>query len=179
LKKNVEYFAALIALAEIIILLVFSISSCHPSKNLMTNKFDEKAIPKDILKDGYTLLVKIPYNSKVWVRKFTSAMKDHYSGQFELVPYSTSLSESYSNTNKYKYILNISNSTNSFEFSGMNKSASAGTITNPQGNLNSKIIRSHLYIKDRTNSSMVYDSGLEAQDVMTILKFYADKLSGK
>ncbi len=161
-----------------IILLVIFVSSCHPSKNALTNKIAQNAIPKDILKPEYTLLVQIPYNSKVWVRKFTKAMTDHYSGQFEIVPYSTSINKNYSNVNKYKYVLHISNSTNSFEFSGMNGSTAAGTITNPQGIHNSKIIRSHLYITDRTNSGTKYDSGLEAQDVMTILKFYADKLSG-
>jgi hypothetical protein len=161
-----------------VILFVFCISSCHPSKNALVKKFDEKAIPKDILKQGHTLLVKIPYKSKVWVRKFTTAMEEHYSGTFEIVPYGTSLSQNYSDGNKYKYILNISNSSNSFEFSGMSNSSSAGTITNPQGDLKSKIIRSHLFITDRTNSALMYDSRLEAQDVMTILKFYADKLSG-
>ena len=160
-----------------IIILIFCVSSCHPSKNSMANKIDQNAIPKDILKQGYTLLVKIPYNSKVWVRKFTKAMTDHYSGQFEIVPYDISINQSYSDVKKYRFVLHISNSTNSMEFSGMNKSATAGTITNPQGNLNTKIIRSHLYITDRTNSGAKHDSGLESQDVMTILTFYAEKLS--
>jgi hypothetical protein len=42
-----------------------------------------------------------------------------------------------------------------------------------------KIVRSGLSMIDRQNNNSVYDTGLEAQNIMKISAFYAQKLSGK
>jgi hypothetical protein len=144
------------------------------SKNQMSKRLDESSIPKDVLNKEYTLLVKIPYDSKTWVRKFTKVMEEHYTGKFEIVPYKASVDENYGDAKKYRYILSVSNSLSGHDFSGVTQK----TSFNPTGSGSIKVVRSALYIVDREDGGKTYDSGLAAQDIMKIVAFYADKLSG-
>lgn len=158
-----------------VLALIICSSSFAQSDRQMEKRFNEEAVPKDVLKKGYVLLVKIPYDSKTWINKFTSAMEDHYSGPFEVVPYKKAIDENYKDTSTYKYVLCVSNSINKMDFVNVKQK----TIFNPTGAGTMNITRSALFIIDRTDFEKSYNSGLEAQNVMKIVEFYADKLSGK
>lgn len=64
----------------------FCLTAAHSqSKSQMSNRVQESSIPKDILDTGYVLLVKLPYDNKTWIKKFTNLMEEHYTGKFEVV----------------------------------------------------------------------------------------------
>ena len=140
----------------------------------MERRLKEESLPKDISK--YTLLVKIPYNTTHWVDKISNCMGNHYTaGNYEVVPYKTNIMEApYNDTTRYKYVMLIGNSLSKLEFSGLRPK----TFNNPNGVGPSGIIITALYMLDRSTDQVTY-SGLDAQDIMKIIAFYAEKLSGK
>ena len=154
-------------IARLFIPLAILFSSCGPSKSQLTNRFDETAVPKEILNKDYVLLVSIPYNSQKWIDKFTGVMEKHYAGKFEIVPYKKSISADYADAKKYRYILLISNSVEARQ-----NYTPSGTVTH------TNIVTSELFITDRADKNKIYKSNLHSANVIDILAFYADKLSG-
>jgi hypothetical protein len=157
-----------------ILLFSFSFFCNAQSKGQMERRIKEESIPKDLSK--YTLLVKIPYNTTHWVNKISECMQNHYTvGSFEVIPYKTSIAEfPYNDASKYRYVLLIGNSLNKFEAVGFNNQP----IRDSRGMTSPALILSALYMLDRTTGEVAY-SGLDAQDLMKILAFYAEKLAGK
>ncbi|MBB4805276.1 hypothetical protein HNP38_000548 [Chryseobacterium defluvii] len=75
----------------ILILLLFAGKTFSRSQGQMNRRLKEESVPKDILSDNYILVVKIPYDKKVWINKYTIIMTEHYKGKFEIVPFSKSI----------------------------------------------------------------------------------------
>jgi hypothetical protein len=162
-----------IILASVLLLSISCFCNAQ-SKGQMGRRIKLESIPKDLSK--YTLLVKIPYNTNHWVNKISDCMQNHYTaGSFEVVPYKTNIMEApYNDTSKYKYVLLIGNSLSKAEFSGLRPR----TFNNPNGVGPSNIVISALYMLDRSTDVVTY-TGLDAQDIMKIIAYYDERMSGK
>lgn len=150
------------------------LTACAPTQGHMDRHLNQKTVPSDILDKGTVLLVKIPYNSKKWVRKTSELMEENYRGRFEVLPYNAKLSEGYQDTKKYRYLITISQgggvTTTSYH-------SYAQTASNPQGAQQMTSVRNHLFLTDREKGT-TGDTNLEAQNGNAILKYYVQKLSG-
>ena len=123
--------------------------SCHSSQKIMTRDLNQQCVLNDILDSGSILLVKIPYNSKDSTQRITATMQKYFKGHFEIVSKKTSLNDNYLDERKYRFILEVANSKESFLYE--HYPWRIGNLQNP---------RIHLFILDRVKSHTLYDTGL-------------------
>ena len=97
-------------------------------------------------------------------------MQEHYKGNFEVLPYKTSVgTPPYNDTSKYKYILVLWNAFSKEDFeSGIKKPVWVRQFPHDWHSEN--------YILDRINN-IEYPSNIEDDNMMKNIEFYADKLS--
>jgi hypothetical protein len=144
------------------------------SKGQMSRRIDSTSIPADVLSKQYTLLVHCPNSQKSWLKDYNKVMQEHYSGSFEVIPWNTNIAAAYSDSSKYRYVLVMDQyRTNSSYTSSFAKDA-----FNPSGQVKSYLSHRHIYLYDRKTGKRA-DSGLEAQNDLKILAYYADRMSGK
>ncbi|MGG9961184.1 hypothetical protein [Ferruginibacter sp. SUN106] len=149
--------------------------SFSQSAGQMKKRLNEEAIPKDILKKQYTLLVKLAFDNKKLVEKFTKAMEENYTGKFEIVPYDTKIDENYADTSKYRYILAAPHSLSKKDFTGAN----AAIANDTKGIAPTSAWSKDFHIVDRKNLSDFWNTNLSGQDEVKILKYLAARLCGK
>jgi len=163
------------SLSLYILSLAFISISFSQSSGQMKRRLNEDALPKDILKNQYTLLVKIAFDNKKLVEKYTKAMEENYTGKFEILPYNTKVDENYADTSKYRYILACPHSLSKKDFTGAN-----ATIANDsKGIASTSAWSKDFHIVDRKNLSDFWNTNLSAQDEVKVLKYLAARLSGK
>jgi hypothetical protein len=150
-------------------------TSFSQSKGQMHRRLNEASLPKDVLNKDYVLLVKIPFDSKHWIEKYTEAMKEHYAGAFEIVPYKVSIDEAYPDTKKYRYILACPHSLSKKDFTGDD----AAVANSTKGLAPTSAWSKDYHMADRQNLSVYWNTNLSAQDEMKLIKYLADRLSGK
>ena len=158
------------------LLSIFALNtSFSQSKGQMDNRIDESSLPKDILNKGLILLVKIPFDTKIWEEKFTKVMEEHYAGKFVIVPYKTHIDENYADTKIYKYILAVPHSLNKKDFTGAN----AEIANETKGLVPTSAWSKDFHIVSRKDLSDFWNTKLSGQNDLKILGYLADRLSGK
>jgi hypothetical protein len=94
---------------KIYLLLAVTFSLCLSSQiNAQVNvpsKYLEP-LPADLTKDGYVLIVKIPFTADKFVREATSVMEKHYGKPFIVIPHNMPVADSaYKDETKYRFVL--------------------------------------------------------------------------
>ena len=157
-------------------LLVFLSSITFAQSNRqMQNRFNEESVPKDILKKEYVLLVKIAFDNKKLLEKFSKAMEENYTGKFEMVPYDTKIDENYPDISKYRFIVAAPNSLSKKDFAG--KNAEVANI--PKGIALTSAWSKDFHIVDRNDLSVFWNTNLSGQDGAKVLRYLAARLCGK
>lgn len=161
-------------LLPLVLVLAFT-SNFAQSKKQMDNRIDEASIPKDVLNKEYVLLVKIPFDTKTWIEKFTKVMEEHYTGKFEVVPYKKYIDENYADVKKYKYILAVAHSLSKKDFTGAN----AEIANEPKGIAPTSAWSKDLHMVNRQKLAEFWNTNLYSQSDLKVVAYFADRLSGK
>lgn len=145
------------------------------SNGQMQRRINEEALPKDILNKKYTVLVKIAFDNKKLVEKFTKAMEENYTGKFEVVPYDSKVDENYPDTSKYRYIIAAPHSLSKKDFTGPTAEAANKT----KGIALTSAWSDDYHIVDRQNPENFWNTKLSGADDAKVLRYLAARLSGK
>lgn len=149
-------------------------TSFSQSAKQMQKRFNEDALSKDILKKEYTLLVKLAFDNKKLVEKFSKAMEENYKGKFEILPYNTKVDENYPDISKYRFILAAPHSLSKKDFIGAN----AEIANDQKGIAPTSAYSKDFHIVDRKDLSNFQNTNLSGQDEAKVLAYLAARLSG-